>query len=154
MIVNTPQEMDEEEKESIEDLLNSLEDFVPAIPDEVVNYYLTKTGFMCSDEKIRRLVSLAAQKFVADIAEDALQYCKIRQQSPANRDKHRGKEGQRLVLTMDDLSQSLKEYGITVKKPEYFVDRSASAAGATLSASTSSAATSASGPDKKKKRTK
>jgi hypothetical protein len=77
-----------------------------------VNYYLTKTGFMCSDEKMytrswllavcsslngllcvcsRRLVSLAAQKFVADIAEDALQYCKIRQQSPANRDKHRGK---------------------------------------------------------------
>jgi hypothetical protein len=31
MIVNTPQEMDEEEKESIEDLLNSLEDFVPAV---------------------------------------------------------------------------------------------------------------------------
>ena len=80
----------------------------------MVNYYLTKTGFMCSDEKMytrscdlayyplvllltafcvcsRRLVSLAAQKFVADIAEDALQYCKIRQQSPANRDKHRGK---------------------------------------------------------------
>ena len=78
VIVNTPQEMDEEEKESIEDLLNSLEDFVPAvrslsppihiksfhffvflnlgfvtqIPDEVVNYYLTKTGFMCSDEKM------------------------------------------------------------------------------------------------------
>lgn len=25
-------------------------------------------------------------------------------------------QGQRLVLTMDDLSQSLKEYGITVKK--------------------------------------
>jgi hypothetical protein len=31
MIVNTPQEMDEEEKGSIEDLLNSLEDFVPAV---------------------------------------------------------------------------------------------------------------------------
>jgi hypothetical protein len=78
---------------------------------------------MCSDEKMydlavlasirlffflmafcarsRRLVSLAAQKFVADIAEDALQYCKIRQQSPANRDKHRGKVRYRLCTSTE-----------------------------------------------------
>lgn len=31
-----------------------------------------------------RLMSLAAQKFVADIATDAFQYCKIRQQSKKN----------------------------------------------------------------------
>jgi len=66
-------------------------------------------------------VSLATQKFVADVANDALQYCKIRQQSPAYRDKRQGK-GKRLILTQDDLSLALEAYGVTVKKPEYFVD--------------------------------
>jgi len=120
---------------------------VPAIPDEVVNYYLTKSGFVCSDEKIRRLVSLAAQKFVSDIAEDALQYSKIRHHP--HRDK-RGKEGQRLVLSMDDLSQALREYGITVKKPEYFVDRGTQS----TTPLPASPAPALQGPDKKKKRTK
>jgi len=61
-------------------------------------------------------MSLAAQKFVADIATDAFQYCKIRQQSKKNVGKQRNKT----VLNLEDLAAALSEYGINVKKPDYY----------------------------------
>jgi len=92
------------------------------IPDDVLQYYLNRTGYNCSDPRINHIIALAAQKFISEIANDALQYCKIRQSSPAYKDlKNKGKG--RYVLTMEDLSLSFKEYGINVKKPEYFADR-------------------------------
>lgn len=94
----------------------------PQFPKELVTYSLTRTGFNCPDPRVSRLVALAAQKFITEISDDALQFCKIRQQNPALRDKQRGKE-KRLVLTMDDLSAALKDYGINLRKPEYFADR-------------------------------
>ena len=58
-----------------------------------------------------RLLALAAQKFVADIAQDAYQYSKIRANGgnanstavPAQPRGRYGKEKGRAVLTMDDL---------------------------------------------------
>ena len=51
------------------------------IPDEVTQYFLTLSGFQCPDERVTRLVSLATHKFVADLTNDALQHCKMRQQA-------------------------------------------------------------------------
>jgi transcription initiation factor TFIID subunit 10 len=104
-----------ESKEVVEEFVESMEDFSPIIPDEVIEYYLKKTGFSCPDVRIKRLISLAAQKFISDIVNDTMQYCKIRQQR---------RKDKKLVLTMEDLERSLKEYGINVKKPDYFVDKS------------------------------
>lgn len=65
-----------------------------------------------------RLVSLAAQKFISEIANDALQHCKTR---GANQNtKVKGKD-RRYTLTMEDLTPAVAEYGIVVKKPHYFV---------------------------------
>lgn len=66
-----------------------------------------------------RLVSLAAQKFVSDVANDALQHCKTRGASQTSKTS-KGKD-RRYSLTMEDLTPALAEYGITVKKPHYFV---------------------------------
>eukprot|EP01111_Echinosteliopsis_oligospora_P009683 TRINITY_DN2878_c0_g1_i1.p1 TRINITY_DN2878_c0_g1~~TRINITY_DN2878_c0_g1_i1.p1 ORF type:complete len:168 (-),score=52.00 TRINITY_DN2878_c0_g1_i1:107-610(-) len=107
------------DKADVEEFIASLEDYQPTIPDEVATYYLNRTGFVCSDVKMKRLVSLAAQNFISNIAFDALQYCKIRQ----NANKSKSAKDKRLVLTMEDLSQSLKEYGINLKKPEYYADK-------------------------------
>jgi transcription initiation factor TFIID subunit 10 len=67
------------------------------------------------------LVSLATQKFISDICTDSMQYCKIRQEGKLkdNQSSNSNKE-KKLVFTTDDLSQSLKEYGINIEKPEYF----------------------------------
>lgn len=77
--------------------------------------YVVKTTSYCFRV---RLVSLAAQKFISEIANDALQHCKTR---GANQNtKTKGKD-RRYTLTMEDLTPAVAEYGIIVKKPHYFV---------------------------------
>lgn len=74
-------------------------------------------GFEASDPRVVRLISLAAQKFVSDIANDALQFSRMRGAGQSS--KKVGKE-KRYTLTMEDLGPALNEYGINVKKPQYF----------------------------------
>ncbi|CAG8568801.1 915_t:CDS:2 [Ambispora gerdemannii] len=93
----------------------SLAEFLLVIPDAVTEYYLARSGFACDDIRVKRLMALAAQKFISDIATDAFQYCKIRAQSK----KALGKRN-KTVLTLDDLSAALSEYGINIKKPDYY----------------------------------
>ncbi|EMG48976.1 Transcription initiation factor TFIID subunit, putative, partial [Candida maltosa Xu316] len=136
-------------------------DFAPIIPDAVTDYYLAKNGFETSDVKIKRLLALATQKFISDIAQDAYEYSRIRsasavynssnpqvraklllqgqqyanqqslngnannggendqqqsQQSHSNAGNQQGK----IVLTMEDLSNALSEYGMNTSRPEFY----------------------------------
>ncbi|KAH0894806.1 hypothetical protein HID58_057235 [Brassica napus] len=116
------------------EFLGSLMDYTPTIPDDLVEHYLAKSGFQCPDVRLIRLVAVATQKFVADVASDALQHCKARP-APVVKDKKQQKD-KRLILTMEDLSKALREvsassggfdphlsiYGVNVKHPEYFAD--------------------------------
>uniref|UniRef100_A0A3B3ZVW4 Transcription initiation factor TFIID subunit 10 n=2 Tax=Periophthalmus magnuspinnatus TaxID=409849 RepID=A0A3B3ZVW4_9GOBI len=100
------------------DFLMQLEDYTPTIPDAVTGYYLNRAGFEASDPRIIRLISLASQKFISDIANDALQYCKMKgTASGSSRSKTKDKK---YTLTMEDLQPALSEYGVNVKKPYYF----------------------------------
>ncbi|KAJ9600848.1 hypothetical protein L9F63_000960 [Diploptera punctata] len=103
----------------LSDFLLHLEDYSPTIPDAVTAFYLQTAGFETTDPRIIRLVSLAAQKFVSDVANDALQHCKTRGASQTSKTS-KGKD-RRYTLTMEDLTPALADYGITVKKPHYFV---------------------------------
>eukprot|EP01102_Stenamoeba_stenopodia_P013802 TRINITY_DN4524_c0_g1_i2.p1 TRINITY_DN4524_c0_g1~~TRINITY_DN4524_c0_g1_i2.p1 ORF type:complete len:209 (-),score=65.99 TRINITY_DN4524_c0_g1_i2:106-732(-) len=118
--------MDFESAETVERFLKSMEEFTPTIPDEVTNYFLQKTGFNCPDLRTKRVIALATQKFISEIANDAMQHCKIRQQNSTVRDRASSRsKDKKLVLTIEDLSSSLKEYGIALKKPDYFADKAA-----------------------------
>ncbi|XP_038200456.1 transcription initiation factor TFIID subunit 10-like [Arvicola amphibius] len=100
------------------DLLMQLEDYTPTIPDAVTGFYLNRAGFEASDPRIVRLISLAAQKFISDIANDALQHCKMKgTDSGSSQSKSKDRK---YTLTMEDLTPALSEYGINVKKPHYF----------------------------------
>ena len=66
-----------------------------------------------------RLVSIAAQKFISDIVNDALQHCKMRGANTVQSSKNKTKD-KRFTLTMEDLAPALAEYGIVVRKPPYF----------------------------------
>jgi transcription initiation factor TFIID subunit 10 len=65
-----------------------------------------------------RLISLAAQKFLSDIANDALQHCKVRTSNQSSKSKSKDRN---YTLTLDDLTPALMEHGINVRKPSYYV---------------------------------
>ncbi|UYV75396.1 TAF10 [Cordylochernes scorpioides] len=101
--------------QTLADFFVQLETYNPTIPDAVTTHFLNSAGFETSDVRIVRLISLASQKFISDIANEALQSCKMKNIGAAKKPKER-----QYTLTMDDLSSSLSEHGISVKKPFYF----------------------------------
>ncbi|KAL2318884.1 hypothetical protein Fmac_032760 [Flemingia macrophylla] len=58
-----------------------------------------------------RLVVVATQKFVAEVAGDALQHCKARQATIPKDKRDKQQKDKRLVLTMEDLSKALRKVG-------------------------------------------
>ncbi|KAK3177681.1 hypothetical protein Dsin_015210 [Dipteronia sinensis] len=107
---------------ALTEFLASLMDYTPTIPDELVEHYLAKSGFHCPDVRLTRLVAVATQKFVAEVASDALQQCKARQSAVVKDKRDRQQKDKRLILTMEDLSKALRESGVNVKHQEYFAD--------------------------------
>lgn len=121
--------------------LLKMDDYKPVIPDEVAAYYLQRVGFECTDVRIQRLLALACQKFVADIAQDAFGYARTRTgQAPGGRQgplipnansanlsngnqpgTSTRKDRTRTVLTQEDLSQALGEYGINASRAPYYL---------------------------------
>ncbi|XAR69916.1 hypothetical protein NMG60_11001687 [Bertholletia excelsa] len=93
----------------LSDFLASLMDYTPTIPDELVEHYLAKSGFQCPDVRLIRLVAVATQKFIAEIATDALQQCKARQAAVIKDKRDKQQKDKRLILTMEDLSKALRE---------------------------------------------
>ena len=73
--------------------LRMLDGYSPLIPDEVSDFYLERSGFQCQDARLKRLLSLAAEKFVADIAADAFQYARIRSNAGPGRARPAGGQG-------------------------------------------------------------
>ncbi|XP_003743790.1 transcription initiation factor TFIID subunit 10 [Galendromus occidentalis] len=102
---------------SMQDLLTQLDEYQPTIPDAVALSFMTCAGLETSDPKVVRLLSLAAQKFIADISNDALQHCKMR---GAGQPSKKSPKDKKFALTTEDLSSALSEYGIQVKKPMYY----------------------------------
>ncbi|EST07508.1 Transcription initiation factor TFIID, 23-30kDa subunit [Kalmanozyma brasiliensis GHG001] len=129
---------------TLAEFMQLLDGYTPLIPDQVTDFYLEKVGFECHDVRLKRLLSLAAEKFVSDIAADAFQYARIRTNAgPGGRPRGQVGAGgaagtgaggagaagalpanvrdrSRTVLTMDDLSAALGEYGINARRAEYF----------------------------------
>lgn len=72
-----------------------------------------------------RLISIAAQKFISDVANDALQHCKTRTSNAPSSGGHGSaknpKATKKYTLTMEDLAPALGDYGITARKAYYFV---------------------------------
>lgn len=62
-----------DDEAALTEFLSLLMDYTPTIPDELVEHYLGRSGFHCPDLRLTRLVAVAAQKFLSDIASDSLQ---------------------------------------------------------------------------------
>lgn len=133
---------------TLDDILSLVEDNPPIIPDAVIDYYLMKNGFDCADVRVKRLLALATQKFVSDIAADAYEYSRIRssvavnnanngqararqlmagQQQPGQQQISQQQQQQnekttasKVVLTVNDLSSAVAEYGVNISRPDFY----------------------------------
>jgi len=101
---------------SMAQVVSTLSEYEPVIPDVVTAHYLNKSGFDAVDPRIVKLVSLATQKFISDVATDSLQQFKVRQASISKKQR----QDKSTTLTLEDLTPALAEYGITLRKPPYF----------------------------------
>ncbi|OOF97113.1 hypothetical protein ASPCADRAFT_505533 [Aspergillus carbonarius ITEM 5010] len=166
---------------SLREFMGKMDEFAPIIPDAVTSHYLTLAGLPPpgngpnqTPPHLARLLALAAQKFIADIAADSYQYARIRASNSSSAsnpmgslnaasglgmpagaagvgstgaaagvgggDASKGKAGTHLgiqrpgfggggsggsgqgrtVLTMEDLGMAVSEYGVSVKRGEFY----------------------------------
>ncbi|KAK4941465.1 hypothetical protein LTR10_018609 [Elasticomyces elasticus] len=168
---------------TLREFLSKMDDYAPIIPDAVTAHYLTLSGLPppspadptgastnSTPLPLARLLALATQKFVADVAADAYQYSRIRASNSAAANNPlgnaaavgagagpggfagagagaaggagagklqqttqlgvqrsgyggggQGGSGQaRAVLTMEDLGMAVQEYGVNIKRGEFY----------------------------------
>mmetsp|Transcript_14604 Transcript_14604/g.61675 ORF Transcript_14604/g.61675 Transcript_14604/m.61675 type:complete len:130 (-) Transcript_14604:1694-2083(-) len=106
----------------VEKLLIDLDEFTPTIPDALTNHYLKISGIREPDIRATRLVSLAAQRFISQVSADARACAQQRFEMQAKDKRERGLDprDRRVMLTIDDLHAALNDYGLDLRKPEYF----------------------------------
>lgn len=101
------------------------------VPDELTKNLLSRSGATCNDDRAVRLVSLAAQKFLDDVIEDAKQRQISRSQAPLAVQKAEGfsrpqdkEKDKRAALLTEDLSGALQDVSIcspqNIYKPTKF----------------------------------
>ncbi|KFM26282.1 Transcription initiation factor TFIID subunit 10 [Auxenochlorella protothecoides] len=111
--------------EELKNFIDSLEDAQLAVPDELTQYALRRTGHECVDTRTVRLVSLAAQRFIASLLDEAINVHKRRKLAPASQLKADGHNvrDKRAVLTTEELVEALKECGVNAKVAPYYADQ-------------------------------
>ncbi|KZS94455.1 transcription initiation factor IID, TAF10 subunit [Sistotremastrum niveocremeum HHB9708] len=122
----TRQEIDQAAKNrTLAEFMLMLDDYEPLIPSEITDYYLQRVGLECEDVRLKRLLSLAAQKFVSDLAADAFQHARIRTNPSGARGRAplglAGKDKTKTTLMMEDLTAALSDHGVSARKPEYYL---------------------------------
>jgi len=109
-----------ESAEQVADLLEKVENYTTAIPDSVTESVLSSAGLQSTDPQVTRMVSLVAQKFLSDVAYEALQHCKMRGGGKEMK-KVSGRD-RKFALTSEDLLVALTDQGIRVKKPPFYAN--------------------------------
>lgn len=106
------------------ELITSLDEFQPTVPEELVQHFAKECGCEFEDPKLLRLLCLATQKFVNGVLMEALQVARMRDSIPFNRLKELGynPRDKRRVLTLDDLVKALRECGVMVPWVPYYLD--------------------------------
>ena len=85
------------------------------LPEEVTRHYLRQGGVDCEDESIVKLVSLATDKFVAEVVHDAIEFGRLRAlRDPSSRAADADAAS---PLQLQDVMMSLSQRGVNVLTP-------------------------------------
>jgi transcription initiation factor TFIID subunit 10 len=90
-----------------------VDSYNPTVPEAVSTYYLEKSGLAVKDERIAKIVSLAADKLLSEIIDEAKQVSVLRQQSVKSQ-KRRTEMDE--TLEMADLETCLSQFKILLKR--------------------------------------
>merc|ERR1712118_149626 len=126
------------EPEALEELMSSLNDFTPLLPDEVTRFYLERSGFHAEDSRLVRLVSLSVHKFLADVSSDCVQLARMQQNIPASRERDRDRDRERERQTVAAPAQGMQEQDASGNEAPGSAAASASPAAAAAGAGTAS----------------
>ncbi len=70
--------------EILDEFCMKLEDINTTMPDQVINHYMKKAGFIVNDPKLVKIISIASQKFISEIVNDVMQHHKLKTKSASS----------------------------------------------------------------------
>ncbi len=102
-----------------QDFKEKLDNYVPLIPEIVIDHYMEKCGVSSIDENVKKTISLMSHKFMTDVIIGAFQHHKIHVKG-AQKDKRFGRE-KKTTLQIMDLQKALEDMGIDISRPYYYI---------------------------------
>ena len=115
--------------EGLPQLLAHLAETELTIPDELTRYLLRTVGVDPKDERTLRMASLATQRFIATVLNDAYLLRKQKRDKGRVGARHLKQMGmsaeEPAVLTTEDVSSVLEDAGVHVQQQMYYMDAKA-----------------------------
>ena len=111
---------------SLNNFLTNLDDYNPTMPEAVTEFYMNKGGVEVGDHRMTKLISLAADHFLAKTVYESRQVCLLRQENVANTTTKSKKRKMAEVTNKtedtfqeEDLDRALLLSGIRVSRSRY-----------------------------------
>eukprot|EP00596_Hydrurales_sp_CCMP1899_P001475 CAMPEP_0119037772 /NCGR_PEP_ID=MMETSP1177-20130426/6270_1 /TAXON_ID=2985 /ORGANISM="Ochromonas sp, Strain CCMP1899" /LENGTH=120 /DNA_ID=CAMNT_0006999437 /DNA_START=17 /DNA_END=379 /DNA_ORIENTATION=+ len=101
-------------QEDLCDFYTALDVYTPTIPEAVTKHYMQKSGVMIADERIVKLISLAADKFLSETIHEARQMSLLRKQGLKQAKRKLADTGD--TLEIEDLERCLQQQEIALKR--------------------------------------
>lgn len=99
------------------DFLLGLEAYSPTIPEAVTKYYMQKSGVEVLDERMVKLISLAADHFLATTVREAKQMSQLKHSQKGKAYKRKATDiVAEDTLDLEDVERSLQEQGVFLRK--------------------------------------
>ena len=105
----------------VSSFLSDLEEYNPTVPEAVTLYYMNKAGTEAADSRMVKLMSLAADHFLAKTIYESRQICLLRQENSSG-GRNRKRKMQEIAGTTEDtfqeqdLDAALQAIGIRVRR--------------------------------------
>lgn len=101
--------------EELSDFLTAIDSYESTIPENLTKYYMERSGLDVKDERTIKYISLAADKFLADIIYEAKQISLLRQQGVKNAKK---RQIMSEMLEIEDLEGSLGQNRVYLRRKQ------------------------------------
>jgi transcription initiation factor TFIID subunit 10 len=107
--------------EDLRDFVVALDAYTPTVPESVCKYYMRKSGVACVDPRMAKLMSMAADRFLADTINEAKQIGILRKQGMKVTTKRKSADMSD-VLEIEDLERHLSNQRINLKRSKKMMD--------------------------------